>query len=84
MALRYYNQALEKGIAKESAAFLLPMSANTKLYMQGTIRSWIHYCNLRTHEGTQLEHRNIALEIKNQLSELLPNVAKALGWIDES
>ncbi len=84
LALEYYNNALSLGIAKESAAFLLPMSAKTKIYINGTIRSWIHYCDLRTDPGTQLEHREIALAIKNTLIDHLPNVAVALGWTNET
>jgi thymidylate synthase (FAD) len=75
-----YDLALEKGIAKESARFLLPMSIQTKMYMHGTIRSWVHYITLRTDPSTQLEHREIALECKRIFKEQLPIVAKALGW----
>ncbi len=75
-----YNKALELGIAKESARFLLPLNTETKLYMHGTIRSWIHYINLRADVATQLEHRVIAQECKRIFSEQFPTVAKALGY----
>jgi thymidylate synthase (FAD) len=75
-----YNQALDRGIAKEQARFLLPLSTKTKLYMTGPIRSWIHYIELRSGNGTQLEHREIALSAKDIFSKEFPSTAKALGW----
>jgi thymidylate synthase (FAD) len=77
---KLYKQALEKGIAKELARFLLPSSTTTKLYMNGTIRSWVHYIELRTDPGTQKEHREIAEQCKTIFCEQLPNIAKALEW----
>ena len=77
---RLYRQALKRGIAKEQARFLLPMSTKTKLYMTGNIRNFIHYLELRTHQDTQLEHRVIAEQIKLHFIEQLPLVAEALGW----
>lgn len=70
-----YDTALQLGIAKEVARSVLP-EGNTQsvLYMAGTIRSWIHYIQLRTHEGTQKEHREIALQCKGVLLEQLPNL----------
>ena len=79
-AMHEYNQALERGIAKESARFLLPMSASTKLYINGTIRSWIHYLNLRIDPSTQSEHREIAYSIRVELAQHIPTIAKALEW----
>ncbi|MDQ6929346.1 MAG: FAD-dependent thymidylate synthase [Candidatus Eremiobacteraeota bacterium] len=79
-ARKLYDEALEKGIAKESARFLLPMASGTTLYMKGTVRDWVHYINLRSDPGTQLEHREIALAIKTIFIEQLPTVAEALGW----
>lgn len=76
-----YDEALSRGIAKEQARFLLPMSSTTKLYMNGTIRSWIHYLDLRTHESTQLEHREIAESIKEIFIKELPIIAEAKGYI---
>lgn len=79
----FYNEALERGIAKECARFALPQCASTRMYMNGTVRSWIHYLDLRTGNGTQKEHQDIALEIKKIFTELLPTVSAGLGWIDK-
>jgi thymidylate synthase (FAD) len=75
-----YKTALEKGIAKESARTLLPLGTSTRLYMNGTIRSWIHYIQLRSEAGTQLEHRTIAEQCREVFVAQLPVIAKALGW----
>lgn len=75
-----YKEALDRGVAKEQARFLLPMSTTTKLYMKGSIRSWIHYLDLRCGNGTQLEHQEIANEIKKSFVQHFPNIAKAKGW----
>lgn len=69
-----YQDALGRGIAKECARAVLPMNTGTTIYMSGTIRSWIHYLRLRTDPSTQLEHREIAENIKTQVQELLPEV----------
>lgn len=76
----YYKEALNKGIAKEQARFLLPLSTATTIYMSGTVRSWIHYIALRTKPGTQLEHREIAEGIKNIFCEQFPCTSEALDW----
>lgn len=73
-----YNEALEKGIAKECARFLLPMSSTTRLYMKGSVRSWIHYLEVRTHSSVQKEHRDIALLIKEIFNQNFPLIAKAM------
>jgi thymidylate synthase (FAD) len=75
-----YHDALDMGIAKEQARFLLPMSSKTKLYMTGNVRSWIHYLNLRCHVDTQKEHRDIALAIREILKKELPIISKAVAW----
>lgn len=75
-----YQQALDRGIAKEQARFLLPLSTQTKLYMKGSVRSWLHYIALRTGNGTQKEHRDIADSIKEIFSINFPICAKAMGW----
>lgn len=75
-----YDFAVSKGIAKECARFLLPASVETKLYMHGTVRSWIHYIELRTTPGTQKEHRDIALECQAIFNEQFPVVGAALEW----
>lgn len=77
-SMERYEQALSKGIAKETARFLLPMSSSTKLYMNGTVRSFIHYIKTREHESTQKEHRDIALGAKDILQEHFPNVHEAV------
>lgn len=76
-----YNEALEKGIAKECARFMLPMASKTKLYMNGTVRSWIHYIELRSGHGTQKEHMDIALQAKAIFCEQFPTIAAALEWV---
>lgn len=83
-AFARYTEALNRGIAKESARALLPLNTATRLYMNGTIRSWIHYIQLRTLPDTQLEHRQIAEECRKIFIEHLPQVAEALGWIQPS
>lgn len=75
-----YEHALANGIAKECARALLPLSTQTKLYMNGTIRSWIHYIDLRSANGTQKEHQDIANAAKSVFVENLPVISEALGW----
>ena len=77
---KLYEEALERGIAKESARFLLPLNTKTKMYMHGTARSWIHYLMLRCEPGTQKEHRDIALVIQGIFAEQFPISSEALGW----
>lgn len=77
-AYSLYEDMLESGIAKECAREVLPLSTPTRLYMNGTIRSWIHYCQLRCGNGTQLEHRNIAQGTYKLLQEHLPDVCAVL------
>ena len=68
-----YNWAIENGIAKEQARAILPEgNTNSRLYMAGTLRSWIHYCQLRMDNGTQKEHREIAKECWNILQREFP------------
>ena len=67
-----YNKLIKAGIAAETARMVLPLCCPTTLYMSGTIRSWIHYVQLRTQEDTQLEHREIADSIKALMTEHLP------------
>ena len=73
-----YNELLEKGVAKECARFILPIATPSRLYMTGTIRSWMHYIDLRSANGTQKEHMDIALECKSILERELPNVCTAM------
>ena len=79
---KLYNRLLESGVAKESARFVLPLSTPTRLYMTGSIRSWITYISLREKNGTQKEHMDIAKECKRILDEKLPTVSSALGGLD--
>ena len=71
---------IEKGIAKESARMILPLSTETTMYMAGTLRSWIHYIDLRAQEDTQKEHREIAEGCKEIFCEQFPVLAEALEW----
>ena len=73
-----YKKILEKGVAKECARFILPMNSPTKLYINGTIRSWIHYLQVRCHASTQLEHREIANQILEIFKQQLPIIYLAL------
>jgi len=75
-----YDEALLRGIAKEQARFLLPLNTATTIYMSGSVRSWIHYCELRGNNGTQKEHADIANECKRILATRLPDVGAALEW----
>jgi thymidylate synthase (FAD) len=78
--LKAYEHLLGSGIAKECARMVLPLNTSTTMYMSGTIRSWIHYIELRSNEDTQKEHREIALEIKNTFKTIFPNISEALEW----
>jgi thymidylate synthase (FAD) len=76
-----YKRMLEAGVAKECARFVLPLATPTRIYMTGSCRSWIHYITLRSANGTQKEHMDIALECKKVFSEQFPTVAEALEWV---
>lgn len=76
----HYTWAIDNGIAKECARFILPLGCATTLYMSGSVRSWIHYIELRSANGTQLEHMEIALACKDIFKKELPGVAAALNW----
>ena len=78
--MELYQQMLEDDIAKECARFVLPLAVGTKLYMTGNLRSWIHYINLRTANGTQKEHMDIAELCKQHFICQFPVVSEALGW----
>jgi thymidylate synthase (FAD) len=80
-SMNLYNRLLEKGVAKECARFVLPLATPTRIYMSGSCRSWIHYINLRSANGTQKEHMDIALECKKVFTEQFPSVAEALEWV---
>ena len=75
-----YDGMIKDGIAKECARFVLPLATPTRLYMSGSIRSWIHYIQLRSSNGTQKEHMLIAEECKSIFIEQFPIISEALGW----
>jgi len=75
-----YQHLLDNGVAKECARFILPLATPTRIYMTGSCRSWIHYINLRSANGTQKEHMDIALDCKRLFTEQFPSVAEALEW----
>ena len=83
-AMYLYNNLLDSGVAKECARFVLPLATPTRIYMTGSCRSWVHYINLRSGNGTQKEHRDIALNCKDVFTQVFPDVAGALGWTDET
>lgn len=75
-----YDGMIADGIAKECARFILPLATPTRLYMSGSVRSWIHYINLRSAHGTQKEHMIIANDAKEIFKQQFPTIAEALGW----
>jgi len=75
-----YEEMLREGIAKECARFILPLATPTRIYMTGSCRSWIHYIKLRSANGTQEEHKQIALNCRTIFKENFPIVSKALDW----
>ena len=75
-----YEELIEAGVARETARMVLPLTTETTMYMNGTVRSWIHYIDLRSKEDTQKEHREIAEAIKEVFVENFPNVSEALEW----
>ena len=75
-----YDEMIKDGIAKECARFVLPLATPTRLYMSGSIRSWIHYIDLRSANGTQKEHQDIALSCKNIFIKEFPIISQALNW----
>jgi len=79
-AFSLYNQMLEEGVAKECARMVLPLCTPTRIYMTGSCRSWIHYINLRSANGTQKEHKLIAQAVRKIFVEQFPAVSEALEW----
>ena len=75
-----YQTMIDNGIAKEVARMVLPLTTQTTMYMKGSLRSWIHYIELRTQENTQKEHRLIADECKKIFIDNFPVIAEALEW----
>ena len=76
--MKLYHQLLDKGVAKECAREVLPLSTPTRMYMNGTLRSWLHYCDLRTANGTQYEHKLIADEVQDIIITQFPMIASAM------
>ena len=78
--MKLYKEMLDAEIAKECARFVLPLAVPTKIYMSGSVRSWLHYINLRSANGTQKEHMQIAEECKKIFIEQFPTVSEAMEW----
>tara|TARA_B100001029_G_scaffold89877_1_gene73800 strand:- start:704 stop:1345 length:642 start_codon:yes stop_codon:yes gene_type:complete len=79
-AMDLYNELLASGIAKECARFVLPLATPTRLYMTGSVRSWIHYIDLRSAHGTQKEHMDLVHEVRQIFKQQFPICSKALNW----
>ena len=77
-AVRLYESLLHSGVARECARSVLPINTVTKLYMAGTIRSWLHYVDLRGDNGTQAEHMSIAESVRDILQNEVPTIARAM------
>ena len=78
--MKLYKEMLEAGVAKECPRFVLPLATPTRIYMTGSVRSWIHYIDLRSAHGTQKEHMDVAEGVRGIFTEQLPVVAEALEW----
>jgi len=79
--MKLYKEMLDAGVAKECARFVLPLATPTRLYMTGSVRSWVHYIDLRSAHGTQKEHMDVAEGVRKIFSEQFPVVAQALDWV---
>ncbi len=75
-----YNDLLAAGIAKECARFVLPLATPTRIYMTGSVRSWIHYIELRSAHGTQKEHMDLVHEVRQIFKQQFPICTNALNW----
>ena len=75
-----YNELIREGVAKECARFVLPLATPTRIYMTGSVRSWIHYIDLRSAHGTQKEHMDIVQEIRGIFKQQFPVCTNALNW----
>lgn len=82
-AQNLYKELLEADVAKECARFVLPLATPTRLYMTGSVRSWLHYIDLRSAHGTQKEHMQIAEEVRCIFTCQFPAVSAALEWTRE-
>jgi len=83
-SLKLYNKMLGVGVAKECARFVLPQATQTRLYMSGSLRSWMHYIDLRSAHGTQAEHMEVAEAIRCIFTCQFPTISSALGWSREN
>ena len=83
-SLKLYNKMLGVGVAKECARFVLPQATQTRLYMSGSLRSWMHYIDLRSAHGTQSEHMEVAEAIRCIFTCQFPTISSALGWSREN
>ncbi len=79
-SLKVYHELIEAGVAKECARGVLPLNTQTTMYMNGSVRSWVHYISLRSEDNTQKEHRDVANKIKKIFIENFPNISSALDW----
>ena len=79
-SMALYQQMLGHGVAKECARNVLPMCVPTRMYMSGSVRSWVHYIDLRSANGTQKEHMDLANACKTIFVEQFPVIAQALDW----
>ena len=75
-----YDKLITAGVSRETARDVLPLATESTMYMKGSVRSWIHYLELRCSPDTQLEHRQIADDIKSIFNNQFPNISEALGW----
>ena len=75
-----YKKMLHAGIAKECARFVLPLATPTRIYMTGSVRSWVHYIDLRSAHGTQKEHMDLVENVRKIFVEQFPIVSEALEW----
>ena len=78
--MKIYKEMLDAGVAKECARFVLPLATPTRLYMTGSVRSWIHYIDIRSANGTQKEHMDIANAVRDVFVEQFPICSEALEW----
>ena len=78
--MKLYQELLDSSVAKECARNVLPLAVPTKMYMTGNLRNWIHYIELRSANGTQKEHQQIALLAKDHFICQFPTISEALGW----
>ena len=79
--MKLYKEMLDAGVAKECARFVLPLATPTRIYMTGSVRSWIHYVDLRSAHGTQKEHMVVAEGVRSIFAAQFPTVAQALDWV---